>query len=93
MGREAAYTTILKLLQNMTAKRLVRRDESSRTHVYAAAHPEEQMKRQLVADLIDRVFDGSAAQLVMEALAGARTSPKELAEITELLVRKRGGHR
>ena len=67
-GRETAYTTILKLMQNMTEKRLVVRDESSRTHVYAVAEPEEHTKRQLVADLIDKVFDGSAAQLVMQAL-------------------------
>ena len=93
MGREAAYTTVLKLLQNMTEKRLVVRDESSRTHVYAAAAPEEQTKRQLVADLIDKVFDGSAAQLVMQALAGAKTTPEELAEIGKLLASKRGGRR
>jgi len=93
MGRESAYTTVLKLLQNMTAKRLVTRDESSRTHVYAAAVPEEHTKSQLVADLIDRVFDGSAAQLVMQALAGGRTTPEELAEISRLLARKRGGRR
>ena len=93
MGRESAYTTVLKLLQNMTAKRLVTRDESSRTHVYAAAAPEEHTKSQLVADLIDRVFDGSAAQLVMQALAGGRTTPEELAEISRLLARKRGGRR
>jgi BlaI family transcriptional regulator, penicillinase repressor len=93
MGREAAYTTILKLLQNMTDKRLVRRDESSRTHVYAAASPEEQTQRQLVADLLERVFDGSAAKLIMQALAATKTSPKELAEIRKLLDRQRGGRR
>jgi predicted transcriptional regulator len=93
MGREAAYTTILKLLQNMTDKQLVRRDESSRTHVYAAASPEEQTQRQIVTDLIERVFDGSAAKLVMQTLAAARTSPKELAEIRKLLDRQRGGRR
>ena len=62
MGREAAYTTILKLMQNMTEKRLVVRDESSRTHVYSAASPEEQTQRQLVTDMLDKVFNGSAAQ-------------------------------
>ena len=54
MGREAAYTTVLKLMQNMTDKRLVRRDESSRTHVYAPASTEEQTQRQLVADLLEQ---------------------------------------
>lgn len=93
MGREGAYTTVLKLLQNMTAKRLVVRDESAKTHVYAPARREEQTKRLLVADLIDRVFDGSAAQLVMQALAGSETSAKEIAEIRKLLNEKRGGRR
>jgi predicted transcriptional regulator len=91
MGRENTYTTILKLLQNMTDKRLVVRDQSARTHVYAPARREDQTKRLLVADLIDRVFDGSAAQLVMQALAGAETSPGEIDEIRKLLNRKRGG--
>jgi BlaI family penicillinase repressor len=93
MGREAAYTTVLKLMQNMTDKGLVHRDESSRTHVYAAASSEEQTQRQIVADLLDRVFDGSAAKLVMHALATANTSRDELAEIRKLLDKKRGGRR
>ena len=93
MGRESSYTTVLKLMQNMTEKCLVRRDESARTHVYIAALPEEQTQRQLVADLLERVFDGSAAKLVMQALAAADTSPKELAEIQRLLDSKRGGRR
>lgn len=93
MGRESAYTTILKLMQNMTDKRLVRRDESTRTHVYEAASPAEETQRQLVADMLERVFDGSASKLVMQALAAADTSPEELAEIRKLLNRKRGGRR
>ena len=93
MGREAAYTTVLKLMQNMTEKRLVRRDVSSRTHVYEAACPAEQTQRQLVTDLLERVFDGSAAKLVMQALAATKTSPQELAEIRKLLDRQRGGRR
>jgi BlaI family transcriptional regulator, penicillinase repressor len=92
MDRESAYTTVLKLMQNMTEKRLVRRDESSRTHVYTAATPKEQTQRQLVADLLDRVFDGSAATLVMQALAASDTSPEELAEIRRLL-KRHGGRR
>ena len=91
MGREAAYTTVLKLLQIMTDKQLVRRDESSRTHVYEAAHSERQMQQHLVADLLDRAFNGSAATLVMRALSAKKTSPKELAEIRRLLKMKKGG--
>jgi BlaI family transcriptional regulator, penicillinase repressor len=90
MGREGAYTTILKLLQIMTDKRLVRRDEAARTHVYEAAHTEAAMQHHLVADLLDRVFDGSAAKLVMRALSSNRTSAAELAEIRKLLKAKEG---
>src|SRR5207248_5567823 len=71
MGREAGYTTVLKLLQIMTEKKLVRRDESTRTHVYEAAYSEDQTQRHLVADLLNRVFDGSAAKLVVQALAAS----------------------
>ena len=87
MGREAGYTTVLKLLQIMTEKQLVRRDESTRTHVYEAAYSEDQTQRHLVADLLNRVFDGSAAKLVVQALAASKASPEELAEIRKLLDR------
>jgi predicted transcriptional regulator len=93
MGREAAYTTILKLLQIMTTKRLVNRDESPRTHVYEAASSEGQTQRQIVRDLLDRVFEGSASKLVMHTLAAGKTSRKELAEIRKLLDQQRGGRR
>ena len=93
MGRAAGYTTILKLLQIMTEKRLVRRDDSPRTHVYEATWTEGETQRQLVTDLLDRVFDGSASKLVMQALASKKTSRKELAEIRKLLDRQRGGRR
>ena len=85
MGREAGYTTILKLLQIMTEKGLVVRDEAARTHIYAAAYTQDQTQRQLVTDLLERAFDGSAAKLVLQALAGRKTSPEELAEIKKLL--------
>jgi predicted transcriptional regulator len=91
MGRENAYTTVLKLLQIMTEKGLVTRDESARTHVYQAAASEEHTKRQLVADLVDRVFDGSAAGLVMQLLGTRKASKAELAEIERLIERHRGG--
>ena len=93
MGREGGYTTVLKLLQIMTEKRLVRRDESARTHVYEAAFSQDHTERQLVTDLLDRVFDGSAAKLVLQALAAHKASPEELAEIRQLLDKHRGGAR
>ena len=72
--RPAAYTTALKMLQIMTEKGLVRRDVSDRTHIYQSKLSEEQTQRQLVRDLVDRAFGGSASKLVMQALppAGVR---------------------
>jgi predicted transcriptional regulator len=93
MGREDAYTTILKLLQIMTEKRLVRRDESARTHVYEAAYSEDHTQKQLVADLLDRAFDGSAAKLVLQALETRQATPEELTEIRKLIDKARGGRR
>jgi predicted transcriptional regulator len=90
LGRETGYTTILKLLQIMTEKRLVRRDESARTHVYEAASTEDQTQRQLVADLLNRAFGGSASKLVLQALAASRATPAELDEIRTLLDKRRG---
>lgn len=92
-GRETGYTTVLKLLQIMTEKGLVRRRESGRLHVYTATYSQEQTQRQLVRDLLRRAFDGSAAQLVLQALAAGKTSPKELEEIRKLLELHRGGRR
>ena len=92
LGRETGYTTILKLLQIMAEKRLVRRNEAARTHVYEAAYTEGQTQRQLVTDLLDRAFGGSAAQLVLQALATTKATPQELAEIKKL-IEKHGGAR
>ena len=83
--RPAAYTTSLKLLQIMTEKGLVSRDERDRSHVYHAKLTEEQTQRQLVRDLLDRAFGGSASKLVMQALAARRASAEELSEIRRLI--------
>jgi predicted transcriptional regulator len=93
LGRDTGYTTVLKLLQIMTEKRLVRRDESARTHVYEAASTQDQTERQLVSDLVERVFDGSAAKLVLQALAATKATPEELDEIRKLLATRTGGTR
>lgn len=93
MGREGAYTTVLKLLQIMTDKGLVRRDESARSHVYKATASEDQTKRQLVADLLDKVFEGSSAKLVLQALSTRTASPEEIDEIRKLLDAQRGGRK
>lgn len=83
----AGYTTVLKLLQIMTEKGLVNRDERERSHVYTAALPEEATQRQLVGHLLERAFGGSAHQLVLQALSARPSSPEELAEIRQLLDR------
>lgn len=92
IGRERplAYTTALKLLQIMTEKGLVERDERDRTHVYRSRMSEEQTQRQLVRDLLDRAFGGSASKLVMQALATRRASADELREIRRAIEKAKG---
>ena len=85
MGREGSYTTVLKLLQIMADKGLVRRDEASRTHVYHAAASEDDTQRQLVGDLLHRAFNGAAGKLVLRALEDGKVTASELAEIRRLL--------
>ncbi|HAB16442.1 MAG TPA: BlaI/MecI/CopY family transcriptional regulator [Verrucomicrobiota bacterium] len=79
------YTTVLKLLQIMTEKGLVIRNDSERTHVFAAAQPEHVTQRQLVDDLMTRAFGGSTQKLVLQALAGKKPSRTEIAELRQLL--------
>jgi predicted transcriptional regulator len=85
LERQAAYTTALKLLQIMTEKGLVERDERDRTHIYRARLSEETTQRQLVRDLVDRAFAGSASKLVMQALATKRASADELRDIRKAI--------
>lgn len=83
-SRPTGYTTVLKLMQIMTAKQLLRRNEEQRAHVYDASVAAEQTKRRLVGDLLDRAFGGSATELMMHALPG-KGSRAEIAEIRRLL--------
>ena len=83
--KDMGYTGVLKLLQIMTAKGTVRRDETQRAHVYEACRPAEQTKRQLAKDMLQRVFEGSASQLMMHALAGHRASREEVEELRRIL--------
>jgi predicted transcriptional regulator len=92
-GRPSGYTTTLKLLQIMTEKGLTTREEWGRVHRYSAAAAEEDTQRHLVEDLVERAFGGSAAKLMIQALATKRASPAELAEIRKLLEKRRGGTR
>ena len=83
--RDTGYTTTLKLMQIMAAKGLVDRDESRRTHVYAARLRQRQTQRRLVGELLERLFAGSTQKLVLQALKAKRLSRKELAEIRKVL--------
>jgi BlaI family transcriptional regulator, penicillinase repressor len=84
-SKPVGYTTILKLLQIMTGKGTVRRNEEERAHVYEACEPAEKTKRKLAADVLQRVFDGSASQLMLHALASRRGSKQEIEELRQLL--------
>lgn len=86
-GWAVRYTTVLKILQNLHDKGLVSRDDTARSHVYDAAVDREWATRGFVSDLADRVFDGSAARLVMRALSSQPASREELEQIRELLDR------
>jgi BlaI family transcriptional regulator, penicillinase repressor len=83
--REVGYTTVLKLMQIMTDKGLLQRTEQGRAHLYRPVNAEAAAKRDLVGDLMDRAFGGSARDLVMHALAAKPTSAEELAEIRRML--------
>jgi len=83
--RPLGYTTVLKLMQIMTAKGTVRRNEEQRAHVYEAVQPAEKTKRELALDVLQRVFDGSASELMMHALAGHKGSKAEVEELRRLL--------
>jgi predicted transcriptional regulator len=83
--RETGYTTVLKMLQIMAGKGLVERDEVHRVHIYRPALAQDETQRALVGDLLDRVFNGSAAKLVMHALASKKASQEDRALIQKLL--------
>src|SRR5580704_4319893 len=85
LRKPTQYTTVLKLLQIMAEKGLVRRDQEQRAHIYEAASPPEQTRKQLAGDLLERAFNGSAARLMQGALSARRTSKAELDELRKLL--------
>ena len=84
-AKPLGYTTVLRFFQIMFEKGLVSRDERDRGHVYRAAVPAEKTKRQMVGDLIDRVFGGSARELVLQALGSQKVSAEELREIQTVI--------
>jgi predicted transcriptional regulator len=86
-GTETAYTTTLKLMQNLHGKGLVERDQAQRQHVYSAVAREDATLQGMVRGLIDRAFDGSAAALAMHALEAKPASAAELADLRVLIER------
>jgi BlaI family transcriptional regulator, penicillinase repressor len=91
VSRGTGYTTALKLMQIMTEKGIISRNESERTHVYQSVLPREDTQQQLIRDLLERAFGGSAQKLVLQALSSKKATRQELAEIRktiELLEKK-----
>jgi predicted transcriptional regulator len=89
--RPTGYTTVLKMLQIMTEKGLVERDETVRPQIYRPRSSQQQTQRQLLRELIQKVYGGSVKSLVMQALGTGKTSPETIAEIERLLDRAEGG--
>ncbi len=85
LNSDTGYTTVLKLMQIMADKGLVRRDEKQRAHIYEARIARDRTQTQIVRDVVDKVFGGSASRLIMHALSARRTSAEELAEIRRTL--------
>ena len=88
--KPTGYTTVLKMLQIMTEKGLVERDDTQRPQLYRPRYSQEQTQRQLVRDLLQRAFGGSVKTLVLQALATRKSSPEELEAMEKLLERFEG---
>jgi predicted transcriptional regulator len=91
--RSAQYSTVLKFMQIMAQKGLVRRDEKQRAHIYEAARTREWTQRQLAGDLMERAFSGSAKALLVGALSARKATKAELAELSKLLDEYRKGEK
>jgi len=91
--RTAQYSTILKFLQIMAEKGLVRRDEKQRAHIYETARPREWTQRQLAGDLLERGFGGSAKAFLIGALSARKATREEIAEMRKLLDEYRKGEK
>jgi predicted transcriptional regulator len=88
--RPVGYTTVLKTMQIMFDKGLVKRDERKKAHLYRSALPAPRVQKRLVDDLVERAFGGAAAQLALHALSGRKASPEEIAQLRSLLAKLEG---
>ena len=89
-SKPTGYTTVLKMLQIMTTKGLVERDETVRPQIYRPKYSQQQTQQQLLRDLVQRAYGGSVKALVMQALGTSKTSPETLLEIEKLIDRAEG---
>ena len=91
--RATNYSTTVKMLSVMLDKKMVKRDESVRPQVFRSATTQQRTQQRMLKDLIQKVYDGSAGSLVLQALASRKASPQELAEIRRMLNELEGGER
>jgi len=84
-SKPTAVNTILRMLQIMTEKELVMRDDTVRPQIYRPRYSQQQTQTHLVKDLIQRAFDGSVKEMVLRALSTRRPSPKTLKAMEKLL--------
>lgn len=92
-SKPTGYTTVLKMLQIMTDKGLVRRDETVRPQIYRPSASQQQTQRRLLRDLIQRAYGGSVKALVMHALGDSKTSPEDVEAIEKMLARAEGSEK
>ena len=85
VSKDVGYTTTIKLMQIMHEKGLVKRDDSFKTHIYQASVSKEKTQKHLLGKMINNLFGGSPAELVLQALGNHKASPAELEEIQQLL--------
>ena len=85
LGSKGAYTTVLTIMKIMTEKGMIKPDKSRTTYVYSVTKPEAVIKKQLVSDLVDRVFSGAAQELVLQALTTGKASKEDLKAIRKLI--------
>ena len=91
LRKEVGYTTTLKIMQIMTEKNLLARDEENKSHIYSAVYKKDETQKVLLDKFLESTFGGSASKLVLQALGNRKTSKKEIEEIRKFLDEIEGG--
>ena len=91
LRKEVGYTTTLKIMQIMTEKNLLSRDEENKSHIYSAVYKKDETQKVLLDKFLESTFGGSASKLVLQALGNRKTSKKEIEEIRKFLDKIEGG--